>query len=171
MKSSAKRLAVLGFGAVVLFGNLDEARAGLIEVIETCSSGQLTLSIEGNALRLTDISGGYGVLRVFNAPGFGNTAAADLGFLGDWPAHTVLGAPLQDDVLLPSTRLDSLLGGIGIRTTGNVFYEIIITDSSGNIHALDIDSVEVIGGPAPEPSTLLLTACGAFVLLRRKSQA
>ena len=171
MKSSAKRLAVLGFGAVVLFSNLDEARAGLIELVETNSGGQLTLSIEGNALRLTDNSGGSGVLRVFNAPGFGTTAADDLGFLGDWPAHTVLGAPLQDDVLLPSTRLDSLLGGNGISTSGNIFFEINITDSIGKIHSLDIDSVEVIGGPIPEPSTLLLAACGTFVLLRRRLQA
>jgi hypothetical protein len=166
MKSTPKRLFDLVIA--VLFFYPVGAHAGLIELIETNSGGQLVLSIEGNALRLTDRAGGSGSLRVQSTPGSNATAADDLGFAGQWPALTVLGTPLQDNILLPTTRLDGLLDGTGISTSGNSLVEITVIDSSGFGHIFDIDLVEVIGGSVPEPSTIVFASSSGLFLLNRR---
>lgn len=169
MNPTPKRL--LGLAIAILFLPTAEAGAGLIELIETYSGGSLTLSIEGNALRLTDNAGGELALRVLSTMASGSTTAEDLGLAGVWPALTVLGVPLQDDILLSTTRLDSLLGGAGISTSGNVLRDIDIRDSTGIAWSFDLDSVEVIGGPVPEPSTFILSFCCALSLLSRRKWA
>lgn len=151
---------------VFLSGYTDATRAGLIELIETDAAGQLILSIEGNALRLTDVAGGTEPLRVFSTPGSGASTAEDLGFAGEWFALTVLGQPLQSDPLLPTTRLDSLLDGAGLSSSGNPFNEITVIDSTGGAYTFDIDLVEVIGGVVPEPSAIIFVVSTSMFLVR-----
>ncbi len=168
MKSSPRH--ILALAIVVLCFSATDTWAGLIEVFGAETGGGVTLSIEGNALRLTDNTGGIGALRVFSTPGSGATAADDLGLAGEWPTLTVVGLPLLEEggPLLPSTRLDSLLGGAGISSSGNSLKEITIIVGDGAGYLIDIDPAEVIGGPIPEPASIVLSAVLATVFMVRR---
>lgn len=131
-------------------------QAGLIEIFSTHTRGNITLSIEGNALCLTDHTGGTDQLRVWDNFGTGVTPMAQLGFVGNWDTSTILSVPLQDDPLLPTTRLDSLFGGVGLGISGNTLREVVVIDRYGFAYVIDIDSAETIGGTVPEPATIVL---------------
>jgi hypothetical protein len=140
----------------ILFIASSAVQAGLIELVATKTLGYVTLSIEGNALRLTDNTGGADPLRVFDLAGSGVTPIAQLGLVGEWNTSTILSVPLQQDPLLPSTRLDSLFGGAGLSTSGNALRELGIRDRTGVTHSIDLDLVETIGGVVPEPASIVL---------------
>jgi hypothetical protein len=153
--------------AILLLASL-QVQAGLIEIIGAGTGGNVTLSIEGNALRLTDNTGGSGLLRVFDNPGSGVNPIAQLGFAGIWDTSTILSVPLQEDPLLPTTRLDSLFGGVGLDISGNALKELVIFDRTGSAHTIDLDPSEFIGGTVPEPTSVVLCALLAPALLARR---
>ena len=101
----------------VLCPRICDARVGLIEMFDIYTSGRLVLSIEGNALRLTDTISGPGNLRVYSTPDREQPPLKLSAWRVSGPGLTVLGLPLQDEPLLPSTRLDSLLNGLGISSS------------------------------------------------------
>lgn len=146
------------------------AGAGLIEYIDYRTNGALTLSIEDNALRLTDHTDGQELLRIYDIPGVSDTPATQLGIAGEWNTSNILTVPLASEHLLPSTRLDSLFDGRGLDTGGNILRELVIFDRSGRAYAFDLDEVETIGGNVPEPAIAMMAGMGAFGLLIRRTR-
>jgi hypothetical protein len=147
---------------------ISTAQAGLIEYFADKTSGSLTLSIEGNALRLTDHTSGPYAFRIIDTPGSGVMPAAQLGFASTWDTSSILSVPLQEYPLLPTTRLDGLFGGTGLGTSHNPLLEITIFTRSGVGITFDLDRVDVIGGTIPEPTSVVSAGMmGLLVLTRR----
>lgn len=147
----------------------DTGYAGLIENIELYTGGEITLSIEGNAIRLTDNTSGSYPLRIRDTPGSGVTPMAQLGFVGSWETSSILSVPLQIAPLQATTRLDSLFDGVGLKTSGNILREITVFTHSGSAYAIDMDPAEVIGGTVPEPGTLLIIGLSIPAVLARRT--
>jgi hypothetical protein len=134
----------------------------------TQTGGSVTLSIEGNRLRLTDHTNGPGLLLVSDVPGSGVNVVSQLGLAGNWDASTIVTIPLHEAPLLPTTRLDGLFGGAGLDTSGNVLRELRIVTHSRFAFDLDLDGVDVIGGTIPEPTSIVSTSGMSCLLISRR---
>ena len=93
---------------------------------------------EGNALLLTDTSGGAGNFSVTSLNG--SSAASDLGILKSVASDTIEGDDLNPQYIARCTKLDDLNGGEGVDAG-----RIKITDRSGASCEIDLSQAETIG--------------------------
>jgi len=93
---------------------------------------------EGNALLLTDSSGGTGSFSVTSLNS--STAASDLGIEKSVASDTIEGGDLNPQYIAHCTKLDDLNGGQGVDRD-----KILITDRSGASAEIDLSSAKTIG--------------------------
>ncbi len=99
----------------------------LIDRIDTTFGGNLTLTIEGDALRMTDNTGGATDLIILDSNG--GTVATTLGIYANGPVSTVLG------VNLDPARLPTQAYGPG---------QISVTNSAGTATEIDLTAVRSV---------------------------
>ncbi len=116
----------------------------VIDLINADDATSLVASVNhvGNGISLGDESGGTGQLIIEDVNG---TTAADLGIVGSFDqtvGETLNGGNLQLQYISRQTLLSELNGGRGVATG-----TFRITDSTGTVHAVTIDSrVTTVGG-------------------------
>ncbi|MFN0056818.1 MAG: flagellar filament capping protein FliD [Planctomycetota bacterium] len=120
----------------------------VIDAINNASGIEVTASISGSggtrpgqALLLTDTSGGLGTLEVEDLNGL--DVAADLGIVGVAAGATLEGSAIR--TISNSTRLASLLDGLGARTGAGDDLVIAATALGGLTLDIDLDDAATVG--------------------------
>ncbi len=106
--------------------NLDpSSTAGdLISLVNTATSGNVTLSISDNSFVLTDNTGGTGNLRAYDNPGSGSTIIADLGLTVNAAVDSVTGTDTFPVATVPGS------GTISIQDRDGVSFNVDLSSAS-----------------------------------------
>jgi len=114
----------------------------VIEAINSASGISVTAEIDydagynvGDAIKLTDTSGGSGNFKVEEVNG--GSTAADLGILADVASSVIHGEDIND--ITWSTSLDLLNDGTGVYKGS-----IQITDRAGNVDVIDLSTAKTL---------------------------
>ncbi len=178
-------LANLNGGAGVSAGSIEVTdRSGVTTVIDLSAAETLqevmrqindsgaavtaSLNRQGNGLRISDTSGGFGSLSIAEV-GAGTTAS-ELGLLGSTVGTELSGGDLNLRYFDENTRLDSLNGGSGVAAGS-----IRLTDSNGVSFTVDLSQestlqdviLDITGAAASAGSdvTVSINATGNGLLL------
>ncbi|GAB4108263.1 MAG: hypothetical protein Kow00105_14770 [Phycisphaeraceae bacterium] len=98
----------------------------LINLINTTTGGNVTMSIEGNAFKLTDNTAGGGNFQVLDIPGSGVTVVADLGLTHNSTVNTVTGV---DTNPVPTPTTETGAGQVSITDRAGVNFTADLTNA------------------------------------------
>ncbi len=112
----------------------------VVEAINRNNTVQVTASVDGDRLVLTDTSGGSGLLVVEEVSG-GNTAQS-LGILGSTSGTQIVGSDVND--IVETTALELLNENTGVRRYSSGA-DLRITARDGSVIEVDIGNAETVG--------------------------
>ena len=99
----------------------------LINLVNTATSGNVTLSVSGNSFVLTDNTGGSGNLRAYDNPGSGETIVADLGLTVDAAVNSVTGV---DTNPVPTATTETGAGEVSIQDRNGTTFTADLTSAA-----------------------------------------